>query len=146
VRRPAHYYKYLRPTEDQPDLFLPPQQQSLIANEWNKGRLASASAVAWARDAEAADAATTTLKPAMDEGDAEREGGDESVGVSDRDFPPGVFTIEGEQIDLRTKNSWSLYLDEVSTREFLEVQVRTSHTHAHAHMHAYAHAHTRLQS
>jgi hypothetical protein len=131
VRRPAHYYKYLRPTEDQPDLFLPPQQQSLIANEWNNGRLVSASAVAWAREAEAADAATTTLTPkptAMDEGDVEREGGDESVSVSDRDFPPGVFTSEGEQIDLRTKNSWSLYLDEVSTREFLEVQVRTSHT------------------
>jgi NAD(P)-dependent dehydrogenase (short-subunit alcohol dehydrogenase family) len=58
---------------------------------------------------------------------APTEGGDDDesgVMQAGRDFPLGVLTSEGEQIDLREKNSWSLHLDEVSTREFLEVQVR----------------------
>ncbi len=36
-------------------------------------------------------------------------------------FPVGVYDVNAQQIDLRTKNSWVLRLDEVKTSELLEV-------------------------
>lgn len=38
-------------------------------------------------------------------------------------FPVGQFDVDGQQIDLRTKNSWNLELAEVSTVELYEVQL-----------------------
>jgi NAD(P)-dependent dehydrogenase (short-subunit alcohol dehydrogenase family) len=44
----------------------------------------------------------------------------EDVGVSDSILPPGVSDINGQQLDLRTTNSWLLKMEEVSTPEILE--------------------------
>lgn len=37
-------------------------------------------------------------------------------------FPEGLLTLDEEQVDLRKTNSWRLTLEQISTREFLEVQ------------------------
>jgi NAD(P)-dependent dehydrogenase (short-subunit alcohol dehydrogenase family) len=44
----------------------------------------------------------------------------EDSGVSDSILPPGVTDINGQQLDLRTTNSWTLKLEEVSTPEIME--------------------------
>lgn len=44
----------------------------------------------------------------------------EDAGVSDSILPPGVSDINGQQLDLRTNNSWLLKLEEVSTPEVME--------------------------
>jgi NAD(P)-dependent dehydrogenase (short-subunit alcohol dehydrogenase family)/Ran GTPase-activating protein (RanGAP) involved in mRNA processing and transport len=41
-------------------------------------------------------------------------------------FPPGLFEDDGQQLDRRATNSWSLPVGEVSTLELLEVQVVNS--------------------
>jgi NAD(P)-dependent dehydrogenase (short-subunit alcohol dehydrogenase family) len=50
--------------------------------------------------------------------------------LSERDqahlFPTGILDGEGQQLDLRKKNSWRMNLDEVSTLELLEVQLVNS--------------------
>lgn len=44
----------------------------------------------------------------------------EDVGVSDEVLPPGVTDINGQQLDLRSTNSWRLKMEEVSTPEVME--------------------------
>ncbi|EEC48246.1 predicted protein [Phaeodactylum tricornutum CCAP 1055/1] len=44
----------------------------------------------------------------------------EDAGVSDSVLPPGVSDVNGQQLDLRTTNSWLLKMEEVSTPEILE--------------------------
>lgn len=44
----------------------------------------------------------------------------EDVGISDTILPPGISDINGQQLDLRTTNSWLLKMEEVSTPEILE--------------------------
>ena len=44
----------------------------------------------------------------------------EDVGVSDAVLPPGATDVHGQQLDLRTVNSWILKMDQVSTPELME--------------------------
>lgn len=44
----------------------------------------------------------------------------EDVGISDDILPPGMSDINGHQIDLRSRNSWLLKMNEVSTPEMME--------------------------
>lgn len=44
----------------------------------------------------------------------------EDVGVSPSILPPGASDVNGQQLDLRTSNSWLLKMDEVSTPEMME--------------------------
>lgn len=44
----------------------------------------------------------------------------EDVGISDDVLPPGMSDINGHQIDLRSRNSWLLKMNEVSTPEMME--------------------------
>lgn len=44
----------------------------------------------------------------------------EDVGISDDILPPGMSDINGHQLDLRSRNSWLLKMDEVSTPEVME--------------------------
>jgi NAD(P)-dependent dehydrogenase (short-subunit alcohol dehydrogenase family) len=44
----------------------------------------------------------------------------EDVGVSDSVLPPGLSDVNGQQLDLRTSNSWLLKMEEVSTPEIME--------------------------
>jgi NAD(P)-dependent dehydrogenase (short-subunit alcohol dehydrogenase family) len=44
----------------------------------------------------------------------------EDAGTSEDAFPPGAFDINGQQLDLRSVNSWVLKMDQVSTPEVVE--------------------------
>jgi NAD(P)-dependent dehydrogenase (short-subunit alcohol dehydrogenase family) len=44
----------------------------------------------------------------------------EDVGVNDDILPPGVSDINGQQLDLRSSNSWLLTMEQVSTPELME--------------------------
>jgi len=44
----------------------------------------------------------------------------EDVGVSDSVLPPGLSDVNGQQLDLRSTNSWLLKMEEVSTPEIME--------------------------
>jgi NAD(P)-dependent dehydrogenase (short-subunit alcohol dehydrogenase family) len=44
----------------------------------------------------------------------------EDVGINDSILPPGVTDINGQQLDLRTTNSWLLTMEQVSTPEVME--------------------------
>ena len=44
----------------------------------------------------------------------------EDVGVSDSVLPPGLSDVNGQQLDLRSSNSWLLKMEEVSTPEIME--------------------------
>jgi NAD(P)-dependent dehydrogenase (short-subunit alcohol dehydrogenase family) len=44
----------------------------------------------------------------------------DDVGVDERVMPKGLSDINGQQLDLRTQNSWLLKMDEVSTPELME--------------------------
>jgi NAD(P)-dependent dehydrogenase (short-subunit alcohol dehydrogenase family) len=44
----------------------------------------------------------------------------EDMGVSDSVLPPGLSDVNGQQLDLRTTNSWLLKMEEVSTPEIME--------------------------
>ncbi|KAL3778211.1 hypothetical protein ACHAW5_009613 [Stephanodiscus triporus] len=44
----------------------------------------------------------------------------EDVGVDEKVMPRGLSDINGQQLDLRTQNSWLLKMDEVSTPEIME--------------------------
>ncbi|GAX16091.1 hypothetical protein FisN_20Hh232 [Fistulifera solaris] len=44
----------------------------------------------------------------------------EDAGVSDSVLPPGITDINGQQLDLRTTNSWLLKMEHVSTAELME--------------------------
>mmetsp|Transcript_14312 Transcript_14312/g.35935 ORF Transcript_14312/g.35935 Transcript_14312/m.35935 type:complete len:731 (-) Transcript_14312:101-2293(-) len=44
----------------------------------------------------------------------------EDVGVDDSVLPQGLSDINGQQLDLRTRNSWLLKMDQVSTPELME--------------------------
>ena len=40
---------------------------------------------------------------------------------SNEHFPEGALDVNGQQVDLRTKNSWTMKLGEIETPELLEV-------------------------
>jgi NAD(P)-dependent dehydrogenase (short-subunit alcohol dehydrogenase family) len=44
----------------------------------------------------------------------------DDVGINDAILPPGVTDINGQQLDLRTTNSWLLTMEQVSTPEVME--------------------------
>jgi NAD(P)-dependent dehydrogenase (short-subunit alcohol dehydrogenase family) len=44
----------------------------------------------------------------------------EDAGFSEDEFPPGAFDINGQQLDLRSVNSWVLKMDQVFTPEVVE--------------------------
>jgi NAD(P)-dependent dehydrogenase (short-subunit alcohol dehydrogenase family) len=44
----------------------------------------------------------------------------EDAGMSDSILPPGMTDVQGQQLDLRSTNSWILKMEEVSTPEIME--------------------------
>lgn len=110
--RPREFYEHLRQTEETPVFLLAPSQQSLLATDWNDAALRSSNG--WSLSSTSREETDSKSRTSPD-------CGDDSV---DHYFPTGVLTNAGEQVDLRPWNSWSIRLHQLSTREFLEVQVR----------------------
>jgi NAD(P)-dependent dehydrogenase (short-subunit alcohol dehydrogenase family) len=95
IKRPLAFYQHLLEKEQQPLHLLPVELQKLLpANSPGFSLLVDE---------------TANLQKVL-------------AGYSDY-FPKHVFDSDGQQLDLRPVNSWSLTLGEVSTVEMLEVQL-----------------------
>lgn len=101
VRRPAGFYRHL--LEGEQTAQLPAEARSLL--EGHEALVREEAALP-----DAAALAQVALLP-------------EDVGRDLRLFPAGQLDLDGQQVDLRGRNSWRLALDEVSTVELLEVQL-----------------------
>lgn len=109
VRRPPAFYKHLLPLEATPIEKLPAPMQALVASNTNDVSLVNHSElVELPIDS---DFAHSTQIPLI--------AGDE---IDDKEiFPPEQYDIDGQQIDNRTINSWTMALDEIQIPELLEV-------------------------
>jgi len=47
----------------------------------------------------------------------------EDFNYTDSSFPPNVYDKDSQQVDLRSTNSWELKMEDVTTLEFVEVQL-----------------------
>jgi NAD(P)-dependent dehydrogenase (short-subunit alcohol dehydrogenase family) len=111
IRRPPAYYRHLIELESQPLTQLPPHLQSLIATpEANSAALNSAPNLIPHQQSEIVAALSQIPMLPEDELDSEL-------------FPIDKYDRDGNQIDLRSINSWLLRDDEVSIVELLEVHV-----------------------
>ena len=104
VRRPPAYYEVMAKSEDPLDLS--PRLRQLLGNETEEHALT-------VYKSEGSAAALSQLD-LLDEADQKHL------------FPEKMRDGEGQQLDLRDKNSWRLELNEVSTVELLEVQLVNS--------------------
>jgi NAD(P)-dependent dehydrogenase (short-subunit alcohol dehydrogenase family) len=95
VRRPPAYYEHLLAAEASGNAGLPAPASQLVARELHH----------------AASAAVLSQLPLL-AGDALRD---------ERAFPPGLLTRDGQQLDLRDRNSWGLAIGEIDRVELLEV-------------------------
>jgi NAD(P)-dependent dehydrogenase (short-subunit alcohol dehydrogenase family) len=111
IRRPPAYYRHLIELESQPLTQLPPHLQSLIATpEANSAALNSAPNLVPHQQSEIVAALSQIPMLPEDELDSDL-------------FPIDKYDRDGNQIDLRSINSWLLKDDEVSIVELLEVHV-----------------------
>lgn len=101
VRRPPDYYRDMASREDPASL--PPLLQDLLGEQTSERALA----IHHAPD----HVAQLSQLDLLSEGDQRHL------------FPSGMTDGEGQQLDLREKNSWRMELAEVSTVELLEVQL-----------------------
>ena len=105
VRRPPAYYEEMAAGEDPSNLS---ERSRLLL-----GKRAEGSAVA----TRGAPERTPETIAGLSQLDLLGEAGERHL------FPEGMRDGEGQQLDLRGKNSWRLELDEVSTIELIEVQL-----------------------
>lgn len=99
IQRPVHYYAALLESEQEPLAQLPPAQQSLLEQHVDLVKSDAFSARALAALAELGNAAELAA------------------------FPRGRYDEDGNQLDLRTNNSWRLGAEDVGTPELLEVHL-----------------------
>jgi NAD(P)-dependent dehydrogenase (short-subunit alcohol dehydrogenase family) len=122
VRRPPAYYTHLLADErlDQ----LGPEARALVEGhvELLRGQQASPDASTLVMSGGMVNAAMPGLAHAatLNQLDLLSEGNQAHL------FPTGMLDGEGQQLDLREKNSWRMNLAEVSTLELLEVQLVNS--------------------
>jgi NAD(P)-dependent dehydrogenase (short-subunit alcohol dehydrogenase family) len=111
IRRPPAYYRHLIELESQPLAQLPPQLQALVANP--KSSLDAIDLTAQLVPIQASNfVAGLSQIPMLPEDEVNLEL-----------FPVDKYDRDGNQIDLRSTNSWLLRDDEVSIVELLEVHV-----------------------
>jgi NAD(P)-dependent dehydrogenase (short-subunit alcohol dehydrogenase family) len=115
IRRPPAYYRHLIELESQPIAQLAPQLQSLIAHSESSSDLATDALLPAA-----------SLVPIQS---SDLVAGLSQIPMLPEDnvdmalFPIDTYDRDGNQIDLRSINSWLLKDDEVSIVELLEVHV-----------------------
>ena len=127
VRRPPAYYEHLLGGEtlerlDPLERGLVSEHEFLLRGRGSNGR--------------AGDDAATKISPRAGQDDRSLAGPSNAFHPSQLDllsesdqahlFPAGMFDGEGQQLDLREKNSWRMDLADVSTVELLEVQLVNS--------------------
>ncbi len=112
VRRPAGFYQHLMEGEVAGEL--PEEALPLLAGHRALREVASPQ-----------DSAVPALRPGAPDSAALSQAVllPEDRGKDLRIFPEGQLDADGQQVDLRDRNSWRLTLDEVPTVELLEVQL-----------------------
>lgn len=109
VRRPPAFYKHLLPLETTSIKNLPAPMQSIIASNTNNLSLTNHSNLVELPIN--SDFLHSTQIPLIDGDDIE----DKAI------FPPDQYDMDGQQIDNRTINSWTMPLDKIQIPELLEV-------------------------
>jgi NAD(P)-dependent dehydrogenase (short-subunit alcohol dehydrogenase family) len=120
VRRPAGFFGHLLAREAQPFDSLPPAWQTTLAGHAQACQRAlgnPASAGALATGAPTAEGLLHSAEL------SQRRYLDEDFRAGEQLFPAGRYDEDGQQLDLRTSNSWRLRLHEVQTPELLEVHL-----------------------
>ena len=140
VRRPPAYYQHLVGGEDPEDLS-PSIRPLLHGHEQLVARLQEsgenlAEAGLECRDSSGATPQETSLMTELDDREILQQGVTHAARMSQVDllgenqqshlFPAGIHDGDGQQLDLREKNSWRMELDEVPTIEMIEVQLVNS--------------------
>ncbi|OQR96144.1 hypothetical protein ACHHYP_16904 [Achlya hypogyna] len=118
IRRPPSYYSHMMPKETTPVAALPASVQPLLRQQTDfHAELLRAGAPALTADGGGAVppvlanlSAVKTQIPMLIEDGANAES-----------FPDGLKDVNGQQLDLRTTNSWVLKMGQVSTPEVAEV-------------------------
>eukprot|EP00033_Pygsuia_biforma_P000858 GCRY01000997.1.p1 GENE.GCRY01000997.1~~GCRY01000997.1.p1 ORF type:complete len:592 (+),score=204.23 GCRY01000997.1:155-1930(+) len=135
VRRPPQYYHHLMEKELQPSSLLPPTAQQHLAPFGGSGaNIHAPEMVLKLMSTSEAGPATALLSPQdQNHSPAPVDVTNRSAALSqlilmegDEDntnahFPEGVYDVTGQQVDLRSKNSWQMKADEVNTAELVEV-------------------------
>jgi len=130
VRRPPSFYSHLIPSEM---TALPPALEGLLAHNTNLAptdtavpRLLAAEASTLqphqqvpVHDGELTSASSSALMSQVPLTDEDRT-------VDPSLFPKGFYDEHQQQVDMRTRNSWTMRMDEVSTIELIEVHAINS--------------------
>lgn len=128
VRRPPAYYKHLMPTELQPpaeqleDVLLRPFAEAPSLKFQTDRSSSTAGDMLCAEESNAGAQKVdnaTLMNPSAALSQAVLL--EEDATYDERQFPAGKFDVEGQQIDLREKNSWTMKAAEVPTIELVEV-------------------------
>ena len=140
VRRPPAYYQHLVGGEDPADLPdsirpLLHRHEALVARLQETGP-PRAEAGLECRESTGVTPEETNLMTANDDTGVLQQGVTHAATMSQVDllgenhqahlFPAGIHDGDGQQLDLREKNSWRMELDEVPTIEMIEVQLVNS--------------------
>jgi NAD(P)-dependent dehydrogenase (short-subunit alcohol dehydrogenase family) len=110
IRRPPAFYQHLIEFESLPLQNLPPQLQALLSQNHISDNLLPAFP---SEELEAENPALLSQIPLIPEDQQDNSAL----------FPPGMYSEDGEQLDLRPFNSWLMKDDEVSILELLEVHI-----------------------
>lgn len=111
VRRPPAFYKHLLPIEAKSINKLPAPLKSIIASNLNDPSLKNHNNLV--ELAISSNFVHSTQVPLIDGDEME----DKII------FPPNKYDGDGQQIDNRTTNSWTMSLDEIQIPELLEVYI-----------------------
>ncbi|BAY21642.1 short chain dehydrogenase/reductase family oxidoreductase [Calothrix sp. NIES-2100] len=110
VRRPPAFYQHLIEFESLPLQNLSPELQALVSHIHTSDNFLPALAI---QELKAENSAFLSQIPLIPEDKAENYAL----------FPPGMYSDDGQQLDLRPFNSWLMRDDEVSILELLEVHI-----------------------
>ena len=119
VRRPPGFYRHLLAREHSNPADLPPLARRLLGCPLSLPALEQSSPATEATLVPAlagwswADLSQVSLLP------------EDNIADSSA-FPPGVLDADGQQVDLRSRNSWGLEIQDISLIELLEVQAVNS--------------------
>jgi NAD(P)-dependent dehydrogenase (short-subunit alcohol dehydrogenase family) len=110
VRRPPAFYQHLIEFESLPWQNLSPELQALVSHTHTSENFLPALAI---QEVQGENSAFLSQIPLIPEDNADNSAL----------FPQGMYSDDGEQLDLRPYNSWLMKDDEVSILELLEVHI-----------------------
>lgn len=128
VRRPPAYYAHLMELEGRSFAQLPTELQGLLDGEYTQSQRALPSRVSLLSSIEGEPGSLVAPNGAHSRPHLSATLSQLKLLLSDEveaptHFPAGDYDSDGQQIDLRPHNSWTMRLDDVSTPELVEVHL-----------------------